>query len=82
MGIPKVLVEWNVAILELGFSRWVELGRVRRLGLVNTEAKELRLSWSQPRWRKIGISPELASDASASRLPDEEGLGGLRDSRA
>ena len=68
-----------MAKLELGLSRLAE--RAREGALVEREKSELLLSsgWSWSLWRKMGISPELARDARASRLvlADGEGLGGV-----
>ena len=72
-------------MLELGRSQLPELGRRAEPVEPAAESTELRLSRSELVWRKMGISPELAREASASklpRLPEAEGLGGLIDSRA
>lgn len=67
-------------MLELGLRKLEDAGREG--GLVSTDIMEVRRSCSGSVWRKMGISPELARDARTSRLPDGEGLGGLRESRA
>ena len=76
LGWPKVLVEWKVAMLELGLRRFIGLC------LCGSIEGGRDLSCSQPAWRKMGISPELARVASPPKLPEGDGLGGLRVSSA
>ena len=63
-------------MLELGLRRFID----RCLSGIIEDGRDL--SSSQPAWRKIGISPELARVVRPPKLPEGEGLGGLRVSSA